>query len=797
MQGKSFVSKLSSLLLALVMIFSVTAGVSTVSAAAKTKKSKAKVSKVVVTNTNKKVLYVAKGKKVAVKTDVKVKPNKKANKKVTYKVTSKKVATVTAKGIVKGKKVGSTKLTVASKLDSKKKTTVTVKVTNPVKKVSLNTYLATVTVGDKVKLKASVTPKKKTCNVVNWKTSNASVATVNNGVVTTKKAGTVKVTAVAADGSDKKATCTITVQSKTDLNSVSIINPKNKTYSSVLSVNLSNAQALSKDNFTVKTKSYQNGTYRKTLKVESISTKDNKSYVIYLKDDMWAGNYYSVTASGIRGVNTKETFFRIAGKSYTEQFAAEVGDKFNYDEYDEEGWSIDFYNMMGCYTVSVESGSLPAGLKLDDEKQGYIVGEAKALANNQKVVFAATDELGNVSKTTVNFVIGDDNHVYAQNITRGVNDNDYVYANRYDEFYIRAVGGSGDYKIELLDAYDGKFELESSYGRTACIDTNSEKLTAGTYNVRVKFTDRNNSNLWAIGTLTIVVKPTFAVTSEILNSPNTDIYYREIYSGEGYWGYSNEKGTALMYIPAGTYNVYAEDAFGERVILNNSVTVSKAETFTYAKPSLYKVSGKIIGSASGFSVRLINSKNESTDNYRSSYDYDDDYTYEFYNVPSGTYTLEVYSYNRWQDESTKVYTTTVTVGNQNVTVGDIRVNNTIGAPSTIASITGPNTVPLTATNGISYIKFTPSKSGYYVIYSNNDYDYDTYGYFYESDGYQITSNDDGGSGNNFRMVVSVEAGETYYIGAKDYDDNSGRAMSVVVEETDYETYDNYINDYED
>lgn len=685
MQGKSFVSKLSSLLLALVMIFSVTAGVSTVSAAAKTKKSKAKVSKVVVTNANKKVLYVAKGKKVAVKTDVKVKPNKKANKKVTYKVKSKKVATVTAKGVVKGKKVGSTKLTVASKLDSKKKTTVTVKVTNPVKKVSLNTYLATVTVGDKVKLKASVTPKKKTCNVVNWKTSNASVATVKNGVVTTKKAGTVKVTAVAADGSGKKATCTITVQSKTDLNSVSIINPKNKTYSSVLSVNLSNAQALSKDNFTVKEKKYQNGEYRKTLKVESISTQDNKSYVIYLKNSMYSGNYYSVTASGINGINTQETFFRIAGKSYTQQLEpAVVGDK--------ESWSIDFYNMMGCYTVSVESGSLPAGLKLDDEKQGYIVGEAKAIANNQKVVFVAIDELGNVSKTTVNFVIGDDNHVYAQNITRGVNDNDYVYANMYDSFYIQAVGGSDNYKIELLDTYDGKFYIYDydedyssdsnvAYGSSVSVRTNSEKLTEGTYNVRVKFTDRNNSALSAIGTLTIVVKPTFAVTSIITNSPNTSIWYEDLYSSEEYDGDTDEKCTALMHIPAGTYKVCTYDAFGERIVLNSAVTVSKSETFTYAKPNLYKVSGKILNvTSSDVEVKLINSKNESTDNDRSSYDDDDNYTYEFNNVPAGTYTLEVYSYNSWQDESTIVYTTTVTVGNQNVTVEDIKINF-ISAPT--------------------------------------------------------------------------------------------------------------------
>jgi len=45
-------------------------------------------------------------KKVKITTTVKVKPNKKANKKVTYKSANKKIATVSAKGVVKGVKAG-------------------------------------------------------------------------------------------------------------------------------------------------------------------------------------------------------------------------------------------------------------------------------------------------------------------------------------------------------------------------------------------------------------------------------------------------------------------------------------------------------------------------------------------------------------------------------------------------------------------------------------------------------------------------------------------------------------------
>lgn len=70
---------------------------------------------------------------------------------------------------------------------------------------------ATITVGDTLKLKATVNPKKAT---VTWKTSNKKVATVKNGKVTAKKAGKANITASikTAAGKTKKAVCKVTVQ---------------------------------------------------------------------------------------------------------------------------------------------------------------------------------------------------------------------------------------------------------------------------------------------------------------------------------------------------------------------------------------------------------------------------------------------------------------------------------------------------------------------------------------------------------------------------------------------------------
>ena len=82
----------------------------------------------------------------------------------------------------------------------------------PVSGVALNTTTATLEVGKTTTLTATVTPDNATDNKVTWTSSDTSVATVAaNGTVTAVKAGTTAITATAADGSGKYATCTVTV----------------------------------------------------------------------------------------------------------------------------------------------------------------------------------------------------------------------------------------------------------------------------------------------------------------------------------------------------------------------------------------------------------------------------------------------------------------------------------------------------------------------------------------------------------------------------------------------------------
>ena len=82
-----------------------------------------------------------------------------------------------------------------------------------VTKVSLNKSKVELKPGKSLTLKATVSPMNATNQSVIWKSSNSRIATVNQaGKVVAKRTGTVTITCTAKDGSNKKATCRITVK---------------------------------------------------------------------------------------------------------------------------------------------------------------------------------------------------------------------------------------------------------------------------------------------------------------------------------------------------------------------------------------------------------------------------------------------------------------------------------------------------------------------------------------------------------------------------------------------------------
>ena len=78
--------------------------------------------------------------------------------------------------------------------------------------ITLDKTALEITVGETATLTASVTPDNATDKSITWSSANESIATVDqNGKVTAKAAGTVKITATAKDGSGVKGECEVTV----------------------------------------------------------------------------------------------------------------------------------------------------------------------------------------------------------------------------------------------------------------------------------------------------------------------------------------------------------------------------------------------------------------------------------------------------------------------------------------------------------------------------------------------------------------------------------------------------------
>ncbi len=84
--------------------------------------------------------------------------------------------------------------------------------TAPVESVTLDKTTATIEVDEALQLKATVLPMEAANKNVVWTSSDATVATVVDGLITGLKEGTTTITATSEDNNEIKATCAITVE---------------------------------------------------------------------------------------------------------------------------------------------------------------------------------------------------------------------------------------------------------------------------------------------------------------------------------------------------------------------------------------------------------------------------------------------------------------------------------------------------------------------------------------------------------------------------------------------------------
>ena len=142
-----------------------------------------------------------------------VEPDNATDKTVTWSSADETVATV-ADGVVTGVKAGETTTITVTTKDGEKTASCLVTVINediPVSGVTLDKESAELTVGETLALTATVAPSGAADKTVTWSSSDESVATVENGVVTAVKEGTATITVTTKDGG-KTATCTVTVK---------------------------------------------------------------------------------------------------------------------------------------------------------------------------------------------------------------------------------------------------------------------------------------------------------------------------------------------------------------------------------------------------------------------------------------------------------------------------------------------------------------------------------------------------------------------------------------------------------
>lgn len=85
---------------------------------------------------------------------------------------------------------------------------------NKLESITLDQTQATLEEGENLLLTATISPENATDKTLNWTSSNSSVASVENGLVTAIGKGTAIITAESQDGSEISAQCTITVPEK-------------------------------------------------------------------------------------------------------------------------------------------------------------------------------------------------------------------------------------------------------------------------------------------------------------------------------------------------------------------------------------------------------------------------------------------------------------------------------------------------------------------------------------------------------------------------------------------------------
>ena len=512
-----------------------------------------KVKSVAVTNLPAKQLTLKKGKSFTLKTKVSI-SGKKVSKAVTYKSSNKKVATVNAKGKITAKKKGKAVITVISKANKKKTVKIKVTVGTPVTKVKLNKTKANLNVGKSLTLKTILSPKKPSNKGIIWKSSNTKVATVTSkGVVKAKKAGTVKITATAKDGSGKKATCKVTVKK------AAVVKPDNPApviplsiqsmkivQDDMMEVTFTKATALTAADFSVWAKRYENADYLKKYTVSQVTTTDSITYKVYITGDMVFGKGLYIKVEIPKLQLSKECVYM------EETYNIENSVTLSY----KVGATVkDTRQRLGTGYANYSISGLPAGIQYEvtteATKQVMEFSGSPRKAGVYNSVLVYEDEIGSKYRLTIRWIIYDENDLIICDKEEGaLNTN---WSSLFTPVY--AYGGSGSYTYEIIRAESDSAILNNCkiVDDLDKININATGIASGVYKIRIRVTDKNDATKTGMGTLTFTIVDSYYIKGIVRDANGDPIeqYRYSIINKNRYAEYSN----TISGVRYSTYNL--------------------------------------------------------------------------------------------------------------------------------------------------------------------------------------------------------------------------------------------------
>lgn len=270
-------------------------------------------------------------------------------------------------------------------------------------KVKLSKKKASITAGGTVTLKVKKANKK-----VKWSVKNKKVAKIkstsgkkkeNAAIQGLKKGSTV----VVAKVGKVKLKCKITVKAN-KIKSVSV----DKLDYSALTVKFNKKTPLNAGDVKVAVKAYKSGSYNENPKVEALSTKDQKTYRLYLTSGAGLNDFVRVTV----GKNSLEVqnkqAFGVKKDSVTVLLEKDVVLKTSLDDA--------FYQPVGFISYSLKKGSkLPKGLSLVG-KRGLLKG-IPTEAGTTETTLIGKDEAGRKATLKVIFKVYDETTIAAADST--------------------------------------------------------------------------------------------------------------------------------------------------------------------------------------------------------------------------------------------------------------------------------------------------------------------------------------------------------------------------------------------